>query len=319
MTEDRMILVDPVFINRDLEVDPDLVFVIIPFRDQFFEIYDDHLEPVVNELGLKCKKADDIFTSRNIVEDIWTNIAKSRLIIADLSNRNPNVFYEIGIAHAIGKDVVLITDKDDDVPFDVSHIRFFKYKFTPRGMKDFEDKLRTIIKETLKSNLSVNSGLLQAKTALETSYKKWTNTKTLPNIETYKLITHFSDDLIADLNEDKLAFMFRVALQHGEHLIYWTEQNNNNCAVIEHINDVIRGAYRKPFYRIGLALEYLDKSLRSTIMTNNAKTDDQRLRVVLDKAKGNETIEFWEGGQVDGLSNNDLAVMVRQAKSSKRK
>ena len=319
MNEDRMILVDPVFINRDLEVDPDLVFVIMPFREQFFEIYTDHLEPVVSEMGLKCKRADDIFTSRNIVEDIWSNIAKSRLLIADLSSRNPNVFYEIGIAHAIGKDVVLITDKDDDVPFDVSHIRFFKYKFTPRGMKEFENKLRLIIKETLKSSLVVNPGHMQAKTALEVSYKKWTSTKSLPNINTYKLITQFSDDLVDSLDENKLAFIFRTALQHGEHLIYWAEQNNNNYAVIEHIDEVIKGAYRKPFYRIGLSLEHLDKSLRSSIMKKHAKTDNQRLRVILDKAKGNETIKFWEGGKVDGLSNTDLAVMVSQAKSSKRK
>ena len=319
MNEDRMILVDPVFNNRDLEVDPDLVFVIMPFREQFFEIYADHLEPVVSEMGLRCKRADDIFTSRNIIEDIWSNIAKSRMIIADLSDRNPNVFYEIGIAHTIGKDVILITDKDDDVPFDVSHIRFFNYKSTPRGMKEFENKLRLIIKETLKSSLVVNPGHMQAKTALEVSYKRWTSTKSIPNIDTYKLITQFSDNLVDSLDDGKLAFMFRAALQHGEHLIYWVEQNSNNNAVVEHIDEVIKGSYRKPFYRLGLSLEHLDKSLRSSIMKKYAKTDNQKLRIILDKAKGNKTIEFWEGGKVEGLSNTDLAVMVSQAKSSKRK
>lgn len=319
MNEDRMILVNPVFANRDLEVDPDLVFVIMPFREQFFKIYADHLKPVVSKMGLKCKRADDIFTSRNIIEDIWSNIAKSRIIIADLSNRNPNVFYEIGIAHTIGKDVILITDADDDVPFDVNHIRCFNYKITPQGMKEFENKLRLIIKETLKSSLVVNPGYMQAKTALELAYKKWTSTKSLPNIDTYRLITEFSDNLIDSMDVDRLAFMFRAALQHGEHLIYWVEHNKNNNAVVEHIDEVIKGSYRKPFYRIGLSLEHLDKSLRSSMIKKYAKTENQKLKIVLDKVKGNKTIEFWEGGKVEGLSTTDLSVMVNQAKSSKRK
>lgn len=319
MNEDRMILVDPVFVNRDMEIDSELVFVIMPFRKQSFKIYTDHIAPVVSEMGLKCKRADDIFTSRHIVEDIWSNIAKSRLLIADLSSRNPNVFYEIGIAHAIGKDVILITDEDDDVPFDVSHIRFFKYKITPGGMKDFEDKLRIIMTETLKNSLVVNPGQLQAKTALAVAYRKWINTRTLPSIRTYKLITRFSNDLVDSLNEDKLAFIFRAALHYGEDLIYWSEQNSKNYGAIEHIDDAINGAYRKPFYRIGLSIEHLDKSLRDLVIEKYSKTDNQTLKVVLDKAKGNKTMKFWERGRIDGLSKKELAVMVRQAKSSKRK
>ena len=320
MNEDRMILVDPVFFDRDLAVDPNFVFVIMPFSERFFKIYKDHLEPVVSEMGLKCKKADDLSTSKSILEDIWSNIAKSRLIIADLSTRNPNVFYEIGIAHAIGKNVVLITDEDDEddeVPFDVSHIRFFKYKFTPPGMEEFKDKLKIIINETLKSSLVVNSGFLQARTALEVAYKKWKNTKSLPSIDTYKLITQFSDDLFVDLNEDKLAFLFRAALHYGEHLVYWTEQNRNNSAVLEHIDDVIKGAYRKPLYRIGFSLELLDEDLRASIMNKYSNTENQRLRIILEKVKRNETIEFWEEGKVDGLSSNDLSVMINQIKSTK--
>ena len=181
MKKNKIILVDPVFLDRDLEVDPNFVFVIMPFKERYFKIYEDHIEPVVREMGLKCKKADDFSTSKSILEDIWSNIAKSRFIIADLSTRNPNVFYEIGIAHAIGKNVVLITDENDEVPFDVSHIRFFKYNITPHGMEEFKNKLKTIINATLKLSLVVNYGVLEAKAELEIAYKKWKNTKSLPN------------------------------------------------------------------------------------------------------------------------------------------
>jgi len=70
------------------------VFVIMPFKDNFDPIYYDHIQPVCDELELSCKRSDDIFDPNNIIEDIWRLIYNSQLIIADCTNRNPNVFYE---------------------------------------------------------------------------------------------------------------------------------------------------------------------------------------------------------------------------------
>ena len=73
--------------------------------------------------------------------DIWSAIFLAYCIIADCTGRNPNVFYEMGIAHTIGKRIILITQDEEDVPFDIRAIRFIKYEFTPRGMKQLERKL----------------------------------------------------------------------------------------------------------------------------------------------------------------------------------
>jgi hypothetical protein len=81
-----------------------------------------------------------------VVSDIWNGICNARLIIADCTNRNPNVFYEIGIAHVVGKPVVLITQKQEDAPFDIRHYRMIEYKYTPRGMQEFEFQLEPIVK-----------------------------------------------------------------------------------------------------------------------------------------------------------------------------
>jgi hypothetical protein len=121
------------------------VFVLMPFHPDFSPIYDDHIKRVCDRLKLSCKRADNIFGSSNIIDDVWELIANSKTIVADCTGRNPNVFYELGIAHTLGKRVVIITQSEDDIPFDIEHIRHIKYEYTPRGMKEFETSLKKFI------------------------------------------------------------------------------------------------------------------------------------------------------------------------------
>jgi hypothetical protein len=105
---------------------------------------------VAETLGLSVKRGDDFFTSHDVMLDIWRSIYSSRVIIADCTDRNPNVFYEIGLAHALGKVVILITQNEDDVPFDLKSFRYIKYENTSRAMKAFEEVLAKTIKTALK-------------------------------------------------------------------------------------------------------------------------------------------------------------------------
>lgn len=141
----RIVQINPVFTGRSFAVEPDLCFVLMPFRDDLRPVYDDHVKRTVEGLGLRCRRADDIFRNTAIIEDIWEQINEARVIIADLTGKNPNVFYEVGIAHTVGKDVVLITQSIDDVPFDLRHLRHIQYSYTPRGMEAFEQQLRNTL------------------------------------------------------------------------------------------------------------------------------------------------------------------------------
>src|SRR4051795_6436107 len=76
-----------------------------------------------------------------IMDDIARSIQRARLINADLTGRNPNVFYEVGIAHALNKQVLLMTQSIDDVPFDLRHRRALVYEYSPRGCKKLEKDL----------------------------------------------------------------------------------------------------------------------------------------------------------------------------------
>ena len=83
------------------------------------------------------------------VDEIWALIIRSRFIVADCTGRNPNVFYEIGIAHTIGKPVIAITQSTTDVPFDLTHRRYIEYEMTPRGMAKFEDSLARTLSDLM--------------------------------------------------------------------------------------------------------------------------------------------------------------------------
>ena len=141
---------EPLFGLPKTLVEPLDVFVLMPFKDEMLPVYEDHIKPICARLQLAVRRADDFFTANSVVEDIWTGITNARLILADCTDRNPNVFYEIGIAHAIGKPTILLTQKTEDVPSDLRHLRYIAYQLTPRGMQKFEKTFIDTVDEVLK-------------------------------------------------------------------------------------------------------------------------------------------------------------------------
>jgi hypothetical protein len=141
----RLIRINPIFSGRNFTLEPDLCFVLMPLSQELQPVFEDHIKLVAGLLGLRCLQADSIFDNRAIIEDIWSSINKARVVIADLSGKNPNVFYETGIARTVGKEVVIITQNIEDVPFDLRHLRHIQYQITPRGMRAFEEQLRNTL------------------------------------------------------------------------------------------------------------------------------------------------------------------------------
>jgi len=98
-----------IFGGGEFTLAPNLCFVLMPFEENIRPIYDDHIRPVVESEGISCLRADEVVGTRQITWDIWEKINRARFLIADLTGKNPNVFYEVGVAHAIGKEVILIS------------------------------------------------------------------------------------------------------------------------------------------------------------------------------------------------------------------
>lgn len=129
------------------EPNPRRSFVIMPLRKEFDEVYQDIIKPAVVEVGILPVRADEIYSRNAIIDDIWLYIQKSAWVIADLTGRNPNVFYELGLAHAIGRNPILLTQNIDDVPFDLRHWRCIEYQQTIRGGKYLAEALKKTIQE----------------------------------------------------------------------------------------------------------------------------------------------------------------------------
>jgi hypothetical protein len=121
------------------------ILVLMPFSNDLQHIYEEHIRAFCDRLGLTVARADDFFTVGSIMSDIWHAINHASLIIADCTGRNPNVFYEIGLAHARGKSAILITQNIDDIPFDLRHLRVITYDVTPSGLSHLEEALEKVI------------------------------------------------------------------------------------------------------------------------------------------------------------------------------
>jgi nucleoside 2-deoxyribosyltransferase len=102
-------------------------FVVMPFSPVYQSEYENIIKPAITELNIKCERGDEIYAKQRIMDDIWSSIRNCRFVLAELTGRNPNVLYEIGLAHAIGKPVIIITRNGDDVPFDLKDLRYLYY------------------------------------------------------------------------------------------------------------------------------------------------------------------------------------------------
>ena len=116
----------------DDPIDENLVAVMMPFDARFNPVYA-ALQGAATGLGMMCQRGDDIWDHDHIIQDVVSLIGNAKVVICDLTGRNPNVFYETGIAHTLGRDVILIAQTAADVPFDVAAIRHIRYLANAEG------------------------------------------------------------------------------------------------------------------------------------------------------------------------------------------
>lgn len=124
------------------------VFMIMPFRAEYDSVYRNIIQPVTAELNLTIKRGDDFSSiAGSIIQEVWAAINACRLVIVETTEVNANVYYELGIAHTLGKPAVLLTQKDsvEDRPFDIRHLRFIRYDNTIAGGDKLREDLRRSI------------------------------------------------------------------------------------------------------------------------------------------------------------------------------
>lgn len=111
------------------------IFVVMPLSQQFKGIYENNLVNLGKQLNLTISRSKDYFSNNISTKDIFSNIYYSRYIIIDCTGRDPNVFYILGNAHTLhGKQIIIISQNEDDIPFDFSSITYIHYDNTREGL-----------------------------------------------------------------------------------------------------------------------------------------------------------------------------------------
>lgn len=134
------------------DIDESLLSVMMPFAPEFNDVFAT-IDAVATTLNMRCLRADNIWENDAIVQDVVSLINRSRIVICDCTGRNANVFYETGIAHTLGRHVILIAQSKADIPFDISHLRYVTYLNDAEGRQQFANRLQQRVQAILQQPL----------------------------------------------------------------------------------------------------------------------------------------------------------------------
>ena len=142
---------------KSIQEDKGHCFVIMPFGDPFDRYYDEIYSPAIKDARLIPRIADDIYGPGDIMRDIWNLTKEAKVVLAVLTGKNPNVFYELGLAHGMKIPVIIVTQSRDDVPFDLRPVRNIVYdKDDPNWGEILQVNISKYIKKTLNSSQKQN-------------------------------------------------------------------------------------------------------------------------------------------------------------------
>ena len=175
-----------------------VVFMIMPFADEILALYDELKKAFGNEF--EFTNAGDLDNQQNILKDIIAGIYQADVIIADLTGLNPNVFYELGIAHAMDKKVIILTQDLSELPFDIKSYRAVAYSLLfhkiPALMEELSKLLRGAVDGTVKYGSPVSDYAPNFFNGVETKTKNLMNTMT-------PLVKSFPEkvDILSDMDD----------------------------------------------------------------------------------------------------------------------
>jgi hypothetical protein len=174
------------------------VFMVMPFSNEVAKTaYDYSIKNICEKHNLDIRRADEIFTTNPIYDDIVKEIRDASIIIVDISDDNPNVYYELGMAHTLKQNQTIIITQGgfDNTPFDISHFRIIKYKDSIQGKEQLEKQLDLTLKNLLKDYKSINKDKYELTFDIFYAGKKQNELATLLGIRDYSGIVKNSDNL----------------------------------------------------------------------------------------------------------------------------
>lgn len=196
------------FRSAKIPTEKNYCFFLMPFNDTFDEVYAVIKDYLLDE-GFVCARADELSSSKPIINKILTEIMRAQYIIADLTDCNPNVFYELGITHTFkdSQNVLLLKQKESKVPFDITHLQYCEYR------KNNQKQLVSIVKEFINSNRYLNDfyetlnvlGIINYISDNHEAFLDYLNNEFSGNLE---MITNLLNDRSSELDKNSLYSLF---------------------------------------------------------------------------------------------------------------
>ena len=144
-----MTITPKVFQVPDVAVNSKLVSVMIPYRAEFAAVMD-AIRGAAQDVDCECLRAKDFWEHSMVLQDVFSLIYRSQIVVCDFSGQNPNVFYEAGIAHTLGRDVIPIAQSDNDIPSDMKPFKYVTYLNNREGLRGLRqaltDRIKTLIR-----------------------------------------------------------------------------------------------------------------------------------------------------------------------------
>lgn len=148
--------------SDDMWVDYPSAFVVMPFSEPWSDtVFKELIEPSVTGAGLTCIRGDAIVRVGDLTQNIWGAIMHAGIVVADVSALNPNVFYELGLAHALGKDAVILRQAGSKIPADIGGAHYHEYDL--RSLDDGKKWLRSELAQWAQDNRSQVIKLLRGR------------------------------------------------------------------------------------------------------------------------------------------------------------
>ena len=245
--------------RQRVEIDPWLCFILSPFGREF----DGTRQLIVNvasELGYRCIRADDITEPGVIHADIWDNIQRAGAIVADITDLNPNVMFELGVAAAAKEKFRLIliirADETTSVPFDLGPLRYIRYVDSMVGAT----YLRTRLRECLKLALSEENRFSSISVRMEEWERSEHDYSLLLSRETLARLRGSTS--LATASPHILAYLLASAVQEGADVEWCANLNRNNFLAAEVLIELLLGMWIRPQFRAAYALQFLNDELR---------------------------------------------------------
>ena len=181
------------------------------------------IKPACDESGAYAEKLNDQIFCENMLERIYNQISKADLIIAEMTGKNPNVFYEVGYAHALNKKVVLLLKYGEDIPFDLKHFPHIIYKSETHLNEELSKRIPVL--------LSNPENVIQ-----EYSHKFYINgvdLSTNPTIDLKRVVSYREEvDLTIDINNSSSKYIetspFQIGIISSHELFDNTNKPNND-------------------------------------------------------------------------------------------